>query len=343
MPTDFDPLTVPKVMDQSVRRTLPDGRPAQALLDYEQQLQAWMKANVANTNTRLTTVEETAGSANAAVIVEANARATADSAMATQITTLTSSIGTVSANLTTESTTRATADTALSTTITTVNASIDDQMANGAVKFTAVAAPGGAAAAYEIQLTASGYLAGLQVLADTTYGGSIGMRAHQFTFVDSGTATRVLYYSGGAWNFYSTVVIHGNLIVDGTINNAEMVNNAITQVAWAVGSSSPVGVGITIRQSAYLVIRGSSSGGSVGGVGSGTVTLYSPAAGNLRVVSTPAYVSGYSIVEGISYPVSWAVPGGMAEYVWGPLSAGGYTFYFYGVGELTLIVEELAK
>jgi hypothetical protein len=96
---DFDPLTVPAVMPVTVRRTNEQGFPRQALLDYEQALQGWMKANVANTNTRLNLVSEEVDGAYAAVATEAIARAAGDSALAAELTTLETTVGDNTAEL----------------------------------------------------------------------------------------------------------------------------------------------------------------------------------------------------------------------------------------------------
>lgn len=176
---DFDPLTVPAVMPDTVSRFREGGFPKQALLDYEQALQAWMKANVANTNTRLNLVSDEVDGAYAAVATEA--------------------------------TTRASADSALAATITTVDAAVDSISASGAVYLAAKAAPSGASAAYGWYLTAGNAFAGMEALALSGGGSAIGMTANQFVFTDAGTSQSVFSYSGGVWVLSSAVVIRSGM------------------------------------------------------------------------------------------------------------------------------------
>ena len=312
---DFDPLTIPKVLDQKVTRVLPDGKPAQAMLDYEQQLSAWMRANTANTNERFELVKDETDSAIAAVATETEARINGDTALASQITT--------------------------------VAAAIDDQMANGQIVFLAKAAPGGSTASYGLFLTAGTQFTGFEAVADSRYGSAIGMTASRFLFMDSGTGTPILGYSAGLWQFNANVAIHGSLVVDGTINNVEIANRATSQAAWVLsGAAGLVTVGITVRQDAYIVARGSNTGGGVAGAsiagGTSNSSLY--LGGSLiRSTDTPVYPTQFSTIEGITTPTAWGVGGASLEYVYGPLSAGSYSFSYSGAGEKTLILTELAK
>ena len=310
---DFDPLTIPKVLDQKVTRVLPDGKPAQAMLDYEQQLSAWMRANTANTNERFELVKEETDNAMAAVAVETEARIDGDEALASQITT--------------------------------VYAAIDDQMANGQIVFQAKAAPGGSTASYGLFLTAGSQFTGFEAIADSTYGSAIGMSAARFLFTDSGTGTPILGYSAGLWQFNANVAIHGSLVVDGTINNVEIANRATSQTAWVLsgdtGGSHSTSVGVTVRQDAYIQVLGTTTGGTTGGGSSNTSLVY--AGSTVRATTVASYVTGFSTIEGIPTPSSWSAPGAALSYVMGPLSAGSYSFTLSGLGDLTLVLTELAK
>jgi hypothetical protein len=303
---DFDPLTIPKVLDQKVTRVLPDGKPAQAMLDYEQQLSAWMRANTANTNERFELVKDETDSAIAAVATETEARIDGDTALAQQITT--------------------------------VVASIDDQMANGQIVFQAKAAPGGATASYGLFLTAGTQFTGFEAVADSRYGSAIGMTASRFLFMDSGTGTPILGYSAGLWQFNANVGIHGSLVVDGTINNVEITDRATTQTAWAIGTSHPLTSAITVRQGAYIQARGTNLGGEV------SLQMYVNSS-FLRSIFATQVQNG---MTGSDPPVpTYTYTPVVLEYVYGPLSAGSYTFELYGTSgsgvEKTLILTELAK
>lgn len=221
---DFDPLTVPAVMPVTVRRITEAGFPTQSLLDYEQALQAWMKSNVANTNTRLNLVSDEVDGAYAAISTEATTRATADSALATQITT--------------------------------VAASVDDATANGQIFFAAKAAPSGASAAYGLFLTAGTSFAGFEALAMSAGGSAIGLTANQFVFTDSGTATAILSYSAGVWSFNSNVSINGSLVVNGTVVTEKIAANAVSNVASGSNSGGDLTVVAYARAGASVLLIG---------------------------------------------------------------------------------------
>ena len=208
---DFDPLTVPAVLPQSVKRITDKdtagqkvpGFPTQALLDYEQALQGWMRNTVVATNTRFTEVSD--------------------------------SLGDVTASVTTETAARVAADEALAASITTVEASVGDISADGAVYIAAKATPTGATAAYGVHLTAGSSFAGLEMLALSAGGSGIGLSANQLKFTDSGTATDVLEYSAGKFRFTGDVAIDGNLAVSGSFT-ADAVASGFTNRGSTAGT-----------------------------------------------------------------------------------------------------------
>lgn len=189
---DFDPLTVPAVLPQSVKRITDKdiagqrvpGFPTQALLDYEQALQGWMQRNTASVNSRFQEVASTTGDTSATVTEVVQA--------------LTDGTG------------------AYGSYITTIEATAGQATASGEVGFYAAAGPAGSVAAYEIGLSAGTSLAGLQIIAWSGGNSSIGFYADQFQFIDSGTAVQVLEYSGGKFRFTGDVAIDGNLAVSGS-------------------------------------------------------------------------------------------------------------------------------
>lgn len=172
---DFNPLTIPAIMPSSVARTKEGGKPTQAMVDWEQALQAWMKANVANTNERINEVSEEVGDVAASVVTETEARIDGDEALAS--------------------------------TITTVDAKADSATASGAVFLSAKAAPSGATAAYGWYLTAGTAFAGMEAVALSGGGSAIGFTANKFFFTDSGTAQQAFSYSGGLFYFNVPIVI----------------------------------------------------------------------------------------------------------------------------------------
>lgn len=206
MADDFDPLTIPAVMPAQVPRTKEDGRPTEHAIKWEEGLQAWMKANVANTNTRLNLVSEEVDGAYAAIEEEATARADADTAIASQITTLTATVGSNTAAIATEATTRATADTAISGVANTALATANNATASAQIYWSAKSAPAGATASYGVFLAAGGYYGGLEIIATSGGGSAIGMTANQFKFVDAGTQFVPFSYTGGNFYFNTNVI-----------------------------------------------------------------------------------------------------------------------------------------
>ena len=191
MVDEIDPLTVPAIMPSSVPRTTSQGFPTQFLLDYEKTLQNWFVNNTITLQTKITTVEEVADDAAAAVTTEAIARADADSALASDITTVETSVGNISAN--------------------------------GAVYLAAKAAPTGATAAYGWYITAGAAFAGMEALALSGGGSAIGFTADKFYFTDSGTAQQVLDYNGSAFVFQVPIVIQSGTSGARTVVTSENI------------------------------------------------------------------------------------------------------------------------
>lgn len=162
-------------MPASVPRTNSQGYPTKFQLDWEQATQSWFVNTSVDLQTKITTVEQTADDAAAAVVTEATARASADSALATSITTVDAKVGNISAS--------------------------------GAVYLAAKATPSGSTAAYGWYLTAGSAFAGMEALALSSGGSAIGFAADKFYFTDSGTAQQVLDYNGSAFVFQVPIVI----------------------------------------------------------------------------------------------------------------------------------------
>lgn len=244
---DFDPLTVPKVMDQSVRRINDQGYPRQALLDYEQALQQWMQANTANTNTRLNLVSTEIDGAYAAVSAEATTRATQDGILASRIDTVGASVDAVEAAAVTETTARIAGDAANASTITTVSATANSALtgannatASGAVYIAAKAAPSGASAAYGWHITAGGAFAGMEALALSGGGSAIGILADRFYVTDSGTAQLLLDYNGSAFVFGVPILLRS-----GTSGARQEITNENTRI-YDANNVLRVAIGINI-------------------------------------------------------------------------------------------------
>lgn len=309
---DFDPLTVPAVMPMAVRRINEGGFPKQALLDYEQALQAWMKSNVANTNTRLNLVSDEVDGAYAAVATEATTRATADSALASSITTVDAKVGNISAS--------------------------------GAVYLAAKAAPSGASAAYGWYLTAGSAYAGMEALALSGGGSAIGFTASQFLFTDSGTGVPVLAYSGSKFGFTGNVEINGNLMVTGSIVTAGVAVNAISHTAFSASGGTSTSVVVNVRAGAGVAVTASFNGasGSYFSIATpvGAVTVDRDGT-QIGVVGSNFEASGSGPSAGIAFQQTTVL---CADYP----SAGSHTYTVTtsnggGVGGVAILVQELAR
>ena len=196
---DIDVLTIPAIPPGNVPRgefTREDGRKfpifaTQFALDWEKSQQTWFQNNTITLQTRITTVEEVADDAAAAVVTEATARADADSALAIDITTVETSVGNISAG--------------------------------GAVYLASKAAPTGATAAYGWYITAGAAFAGMEAIALSGGGSAIGFTADKFYFTDSGTAQQVLDYNGSAFVFQVPVVIQSGTSGARTVVTSENI------------------------------------------------------------------------------------------------------------------------
>lgn len=181
---DLDPGSIPFVPPTSV--TLidttedqltgkPGGKPTTAFHEWMMALWSWMKANVVDLTTKVTTLIDGQDDLQAALNIEEIARVEGDDALAAQITT--------------------------------VEAKADQATADGQIFLAAKAAPSGAIAAYGVYLTAGGVFTGLEMLAKSGGASAIGLTASQFTFTDSGAAQQVFSYSGGVFYFNVPIVI----------------------------------------------------------------------------------------------------------------------------------------
>lgn len=140
----------------------------------------------------ITSLTATVGSNTSAITAEQTARANADTSLASDITSLTSTVNGVSASVTTEASTRASADTALSSDITSLEAK------------------------YGVKLNVNGYITGFQQNNDGTTG-SFKILADEFKVVNpsasSGQAgTEVFGISGNQVSMQNVKI--GTAVID---------------------------------------------------------------------------------------------------------------------------------
>lgn len=186
MADDIDPNAIPFVPDTTVALIdTATGKPKTAFHDWMQSLYDWMKRSVVDLTTKVTT------------LIDETGENTAELEQVTQA--LTDGTG------------------AYGSYITTIDVKANQATAGGEVGFYAAAGPSGSVAAYEIALNAGTSLAGMQIIAWSGGGSSVGFYADQFVFVDSGTAKNVFTYSSGKFRFTGDVAIDGGLTLAGTI------------------------------------------------------------------------------------------------------------------------------
>lgn len=184
---DLNQDTIPFIPAADVALIETDtGKPKTAFHDFITALWGWMKQNVVDLTTKVTTLIQQMADAEASISEEQIARIEGDTALAAQITT--------------------------------VAASVDDATANGEIYFAAKAAPSGAVAAYGLHLTAGASYAGFEALAQSGGGSAIGMTANQFFFTDAGTQQPVFtYVGGGVW------VLNGAFVIRSGTSGQRMV------------------------------------------------------------------------------------------------------------------------
>jgi hypothetical protein len=209
MPTSstVDTTNLPPNLGADVQRVIPaTGRPTKETQDNELIERDWFMSTVINMETRLTEVRADTDTASAAVITEAIARASGDTAQAS----LTQSV-----------------EAALS------GGAVVSGSATTQMRMIAVAAPTGYSSAFSLYLRASGtnYPVGMQMLVGGGVG-SIAFTAQQFSLTDpsynGGLPNNVFLYSGGVFQFNVPVLF----------NTGEIAANAVSKPRTATASGA---------------------------------------------------------------------------------------------------------
>lgn len=191
---DVDPDSIPFIPPADIVLTKPnDGKPTTAFHDWITSLWSWMKVNVTDLTTKVTTLINTTGDNTATIEQHSQA--------------LTDGTG------------------AYGSFITSINTKSNNATASGQIYFAAKSAPTGSAAAYGIYLTAGNYYTGLEMLATSGGGSAIGLTASQFMFTDSGTMQQVFGYSAGVFYFQVPIVIQS-----GTSGARQVITNENTKI-----------------------------------------------------------------------------------------------------------------
>ena len=132
-----------------------------------------------------------AGTVNARIKTETDARTTADSAISSTVTTLTASVNTNSAAIQTEATARATADSALATTISTVQTTVDGHTASIQTQAQSI---NGLQASFFVKTDVNGYVAGFGIFNNGPGESGFLVRADKFAIGFPGNSNRIPFY-----------------------------------------------------------------------------------------------------------------------------------------------------
>lgn len=224
----------------------------------------------------------------ASLASETTARVNADSALGTRIDTTNANVGANAAAIQNESTVRAGADSALATQITAVRAEIEGAFADGAIRFEAVAAPGGVNARYSLLVRGSvngDYLESGFFLEIYTEGGVLKSRmnvvAQQFSIAAGTSATPVFAVIAGEVYMINAKIQQAqidNLIV-GTSNLAPSAVTAFNYNRVATGPLNTTGnfmdqIAVTLNHGlGSPPVEVLFSGRSFGGSGTAGATL----------------------------------------------------------------------
>lgn len=316
---------LPPVLPVSVRRVNPDGTPSKESIDWEQYTRDFFKRTTVDLDTRLTTVTATAGANSAAITNEVNARASADAAQAQQINTVSVATGQNTASISTEINARISADAALAQATQTLTTVVNGNTA-------------------QLQVQASS-INGLEVRYSVV--GSINGSTGGFIF------SGIQQNDGGAifsTEFYSNVIIHGDVMINGTLTTPKAQNNAWTDAGYvtagavaAISTSAlwRAGAKICIRAVAYPV-AGYTDTAVVAPPGFMRIHVN----GTALVVVAPA-VANDTIYNGTVNTTYWKLLPSIAEFVYSVPVTGVYTIIVnFDTGNAAswgLVWEELAK
>jgi hypothetical protein len=132
-----------------------------------------------------------AGSVNARIKTETDARTSADSAISSTVTTLTASVNTNSAAIQTESTARASADSALSSSVSTLSTTVSGNTASISTQQQTI---NGLTAQYMVKLDVNGYVAGFGLYNNGAGASGFIVRADSFSVAMPGYTAKIPFY-----------------------------------------------------------------------------------------------------------------------------------------------------
>lgn len=226
----IDIAKLPPTLPVTVARTTKDGLPTKPQIDWEQYTRDWFKRTTVDMDTRLTEVTSTAANNSARITNEVNARTTADSALATQINSVGAQTAANAASITTETIARTNADSALAQQTTTLQTTVAQNTASLQVQAQSING-------LEVRYSVVGFING-------STGG----------FVFSGLQRN----DGGAvftTEFYSNVIINGDVLINGSLTTPKAAANAWTDAGVVYASGGAVSTTVFLRGGAKVLIR----------------------------------------------------------------------------------------
>ena len=226
---DFDPDTAPAVMPVSVQRVTETGHPTRHLLNWETGTRSWYKTSIVNMNRRFTEVKDEIDGAYAAVTEETFARVTADEAIAGQILTVVARLGDTESAITEETLARSTADSALAGRLLTA------------------------------ETTLAGNTSSISDLIESVDGVSVRYGVTGYINGQTGgfVFTGALRNDGAAvynMEFYTNVIFHGDVVLNGTITTQKAALAQFTQGDGAAAEGTLAGLGIVIKGGGTVVV-----------------------------------------------------------------------------------------
>lgn len=188
--------------------------------------------------TRMGAVETVAGNAatSAQLSSEQTARATADTALASDITTLTSTVSGNTSAISSEATTRASADIALSSSITTLQSTVGTNSASISTQASSI---NGLEAKYVVKIDNNGAVAGYGLASTANSAGNIVsefiVNADRFAIMRGGSNTTAasvpFVVQASSTTLNGVTVPAGVYMTDGFIKNGSIVNAKIGDAA----------------------------------------------------------------------------------------------------------------
>jgi hypothetical protein len=168
---------------------------------------------------------------SASVTTETNARVSADSSLTNQINSLTSTVnGNISA-ISNEASTRASQDTAIASSVTSLTTTVNGHTTNISSLFSSVG---------EVQAS---------WVLTVNFDGSTGRMS--FT----GVRNPVTGATQFTLEILGNVIIHGNLLIDGTVGNTGIANNAVSNASASQGATNSGTASINARSNSRIVFN----------------------------------------------------------------------------------------